>query len=71
MGLGSEGIGAMGLIRNFVEVVEEGVGLDKIKENFHSLSLVLDTMIDYGMPLITDKSVLISMLKQSDLLNKA
>ena len=61
--VGSEALTVIGIIKNFMEIIEEGVGLDKIKENFHARSLVLDTMIDYGMPLISDKSVLISMLK--------
>lgn len=50
------------MLRHFIEVVEETIGLDKMKDNFTSLTLVLDTMIDFGYPSITDKSVLINML---------
>ena len=59
------------VLKLFIEVVDETVGLDKIRENFSSLSIVLDTMIDYGLPLITSKSVLVAMLEKADLLNKA
>lgn len=52
-------------------MVEEATGLDKMKDNFSSLTLVLDTMIDYGYPLITEKSVLIKMLQKSGVLDKA
>lgn len=45
-----------------MDVTEETIGLDKMRENFYSITLVIDTMIDYGMPLVTEKSVLVNML---------
>jgi hypothetical protein len=54
-----------------IELVDETSGLDKMRDNFSALTLVLDTMIDYGFPLITEKSVLISMLEKSHILHKA
>lgn len=59
------------VLKLLIEVVDESVGLDKMRDNFSSLALVLDTLIDHGFPLITEKSILISMLEKSDLLNKA
>jgi hypothetical protein len=63
--------GVMQVLRLFIEVVDEAVGLDKMKDNFSSLTLVLDTMLDYGYPAITEKSVLVSMLQKSGVLDKA
>lgn len=54
-----------------IEVVDESFGLDKMRDNFSSLTLVLDTMIDFGFPLITEKSILISMLEKADIIHKA
>jgi hypothetical protein len=54
-----------------IEVIDEAYGLDKMIDNFSSLSLVIDSMLDYGFPLITEKSILLAMLEKSALLNKA
>lgn len=40
-------------------------------DNFSSLTLVLDALLDYGFPLITEKSIMISMLEKADILHKA
>lgn len=47
------------------------VGLEKIKENCSQLMIVLDTMIDYGLPSLTEKSVLVNMLPKSGILDSA
>lgn len=54
-----------------IEVIDETVGLDKMRDNFSSLSILLDNMVDYGLPLITNKSILVTMLEKNDLINKA
>ena len=54
-----------------MDVTEETVGLDKMRENFYSITLVIDTMVDYGMPLVTEKSILVNMLQKTDLISKA
>ena len=59
------------MLKLFINVVDEAFGLDKMRDNFSALTLVLDTMIDYGFPLITEKSILISMLEKSGVLHKA
>jgi hypothetical protein len=64
-------MGAMQILRLLIEVIEDTCGLDKMRENFYSLTLVIDTMLDYGFPLITDKSVLVTMLQKTDILHKA
>jgi hypothetical protein len=51
--LGGEAMNVYQTLKLFIEVVDESVGLDKMRDNFSSLSIVLDTMIDYGFPLIT------------------
>lgn len=59
------------LLKLIIEVIDESFGLDKITEHFSSLALVLDSMLDYGFPLITEKSILITMLEKADILHKA
>jgi hypothetical protein len=54
-----------------MEVFEESFGLDKMRDHFTSLSLILDSVLDYGFPLVTEKSILMAMLEKADLLHKA
>jgi hypothetical protein len=47
-----------------IEVIEETVGLDKIKEHSPQLTLALDLLFfDGGFPLLTSKPLLLSLLK--------
>eukprot|EP00347_Sterkiella_histriomuscorum_P011734 403371311 len=58
-------------LRYFVEIIEETVGLEKMKDYYAQLMIVLDTMIDFGYPSLTEKSVLVNMLQKSGVLDKA
>ena len=51
--------------------MDEALGLDKIRDNFSSLMIILDAMIDGGYPAVTEKPVLIQMLQKSGVLDKA
>ena len=64
-------MGVYQILKLLIEVVDEAVGLDKMRDNFSALTIVLDSMMDYGFPLITQKSILVSMLEKTALLNKA
>ncbi|CDW86649.1 dehydrogenase reductase sdr family member 4 [Stylonychia lemnae] len=55
----------------FIEIADETIGLDKIRDNSASLTLVLDTMIDFGLPSLTEKSIIVNMLQKSSVLDKA
>ena len=52
----------MSMIRLMVEVIEETIGLDKMRENFYSLSMLIDLMFDNGHLLITEKPLLITFM---------
>lgn len=60
-----------------LEVIEETIGLEKVRDHFHSLTMVLDLLIDDGLPLLPEKPILAAILQQGStsapilLLNKA
>ena len=63
-------------LKMIIEVIEESIGLDKLKEQFCSVSLMLDLMFDHGLPLLTSKPFLVQFLQMPapghhSLLNKA
>ena len=71
-----ETLWVMEYLKMIIEVIEESIGLDKIKEQFYSVALMLDLMFDYGLPLINSKPLLVSFLQMPapghhSLLNKA
>jgi hypothetical protein len=49
-------------LKTLIESIEESFGLDKLKENFYAVSLVLDLFFDYGLPLIPSKPLLVAFL---------
>lgn len=58
----------MEIMRMLIEVIEEAVsgGLEKIRDHFHSVTLLLDLLLDYGLPLLSSKPFLVTFLKQSN-----
>ena len=50
------------VLRLLAEVIEETIGLDYIRDHFHTLTMMLDVMFDHGLPLLVDKPLLISIL---------
>ena len=58
-------------LKMLIEVIDEVVGLDKMRDYFSALAIVLDSLMDYGFPLITQKSIIVAMLEKTDFLNKA
>ena len=63
-GVGGDGLAIMQMLRLLVEVIEETITLEKIKEHFYSVACLLDTFIDYGMPLLTEKPLLVAMMQK-------
>ena len=66
----------MECLKLLIEVIEEAIGLEKLKEQFYSVSLMLDLMFDYGLPLLPSKPLLVAFLQMPapgmhSLLNKA
>ena len=71
-----ETLWVMDCLRLLIEVIEEAMGLEKLKEQFYSVSLMLDLMFDYGLPLLPSKPLLVAFLQMPgpgmhSLLNKA
>jgi hypothetical protein len=52
----------MQLLKLLIEVIEETIGLDKMKEHFYSLTMVLDLLLDSGLPLLPEKPLLVAIL---------
>jgi AP-3 complex subunit mu len=48
----------------------EGLTAERLRNNFSSIELMLDAMLDYGYPLITQKFVLESIIKPSGVIEK-
>ena len=59
------------VLKLLIEIIDESWGLDKMVDNFTSLTLLVDALLDYGFPLVTEKSILVNMLEGSGILNKA
>jgi len=66
-----ETVAVLRFLNQLAEIIDEAIGLDKIRDNFASLMIILDTMIDGGYPSVIEKSVLIQMLQKSGVLDKA
>ena len=60
--IGCDVLNVMSMIRLMVEVIEETIGLDKMRENYYSLSMLIDLMFDSGHLLITGEPLLITFM---------
>jgi len=63
-----------GLMFHIVDVLKasftEGVTAEKLRNNFSSIEMMLDALLDYGFPLITQKFILESLVKPSGVMEK-
>ena len=63
-----------GVLFHVVDVLKasfaDGLTAEKARNNFSSIELMLDALLDYGFPFITQKFVLESMVRPSGMIEK-
>lgn len=62
--IGGEQTWVMQVLKVLIEVIEETIGIEKLRDNSHSVHMLLDTILDHGYPLLMPaKPLLVALLQ--------
>lgn len=59
-----EALSIINILQLLIEVVEETIGFERMRDHTHSLAMLIDLLLDNGTPFFPEKSLLIALLQQ-------
>lgn len=62
--IGFDSLWIIHTLKLLIEVIEETIGIDKMRDHCSALTMMLDAMIDHGYFHVNEKSVFVSLIQQ-------